>query len=81
MRGFATRDTRFVLRILGFDHGAGHPLLFLDDAKAPNCQKNNEFSDLGNYSEGIVSKPVQKLVGRLTLFQGISQVLGHHTTT
>jgi hypothetical protein len=25
--------------------------LFLDDAKAPNCQKNNEFSDLGNYSE------------------------------
>ena len=22
---------------LGFDHGAGHPLLFLDDAKAPNC--------------------------------------------
>ena len=35
----------------GFDHGAGHPLLFLDDVKAPNCQKNNEFSDLGNYSE------------------------------
>ena len=29
----------------------------------------------------IVSKPVQKLVGRLTLFQGISQVLGHRTTT
>ena len=36
---------------LGFDHGAGHPLLFLDDAKAPNCRKNNGFSDLGNYSE------------------------------
>jgi len=36
---------------LGFDHGAGHPLLFLDDAKAPKCQKNNGFSDLGNYSE------------------------------
>ena len=36
---------------MGFDHGAGHPLLFLDDAKAPNCQKNNGFSDLGNYSE------------------------------
>src|SRR5262245_49092484 len=35
----------------GFDHGAGHPLLFLDDAKAPNCQKNNEFKDLGNYCE------------------------------
>ena len=39
------------LSFLGFDHGAGHPLLFLDDAKAPNCQKNNGFSDLGNYSE------------------------------
>jgi len=26
---------------------------------------------------GMVSKPVQKLVGRLTLFQGISQVLSH----
>jgi len=25
--------------------------LFLDDAKAPNYQKNNGFSDLGNYSE------------------------------
>jgi hypothetical protein len=29
---------------------------------------------------GIVSKPVQKLVGRLTLFQGISQVLSHRKT-
>src|SRR5215217_7795841 len=35
----------------GFDHGAGHPLLFLDDAKAPNYRKNNGFKDLGNYSE------------------------------
>ena len=37
--------------IVGFDHGAGHPLLFLDDAKAPNRRKNNGFKDLGNYSE------------------------------
>ena len=36
---------------MGFDHGAGHPLLFLDDAKAPNCRKNHGFKDLGNYSE------------------------------
>jgi hypothetical protein len=35
----------------GFDHGAGHPFLFLDDAKAPNCRKNNWFKGLGNYSE------------------------------
>ena len=41
----------FPLQNLGFDHGAGHPLLFLDDAKAPNCQKNNGFKGLGNYSE------------------------------
>ena len=30
---------------------------------------------------GIVSKPAQKLVCRLTLFQGISQVLSHRKTT
>jgi hypothetical protein len=36
---------------LGFDHGADHPLLFLDDLKALNYQKENEFKDLGNYSE------------------------------
>ena len=27
------------------------PLLSLDDAKAPNCQKNKGFKDVGNYSE------------------------------
>ena len=37
--------------VMGFDHGASHPILLLDDAKAPNGQKNNGFSDLGNYSE------------------------------
>ena len=42
---------RFHVAKLGFDHGAGHPLLFLDDAKLPNCRKNNGFMDLGNYSE------------------------------
>jgi len=36
---------------VGFDHGAGHPLLFLDDAKAPNCRNNNWLEDLGNYPE------------------------------
>jgi hypothetical protein len=30
---------------------------------------------------GIVSKPVQKPVGKLTLFLGISQVLSHRKTT
>jgi hypothetical protein len=35
----------------GFDHGVGHPLLLLGDAKAPNCQKNKAFKDLGHYAE------------------------------
>src|SRR4051812_36026546 len=34
----------------GFDHGVGHPLLLLGDAKAPNFRKNNAFNDLGHYS-------------------------------
>jgi hypothetical protein len=42
---------------VGFDHGVGHPLLLLDDAKAPNCQKNKIFKGLGYYSAGIVSGP------------------------
>ena len=54
----------FTFKILGFDHGAGHPLLFMDDAKAPNCLKNNGLKDLGNYSEwpkvaGAVIKAAQ----------------------
>ena len=52
---------------IGFDHGAGHPLLFLDDANAPNCQKNNGFSDLDNYAEwpkvaGAVIQANQSLI-------------------
>src|SRR5215475_7876612 len=47
--GRLTRHSHYAR--IGFDHGAGHPRLFLDDAKAPNCQKNNGFGDLGNYSE------------------------------
>jgi len=39
--------------ISGFDHGIGHPLLLLGDAKAPSCQKNKAFNDLGHYSEWL----------------------------
>jgi hypothetical protein len=35
----------------GFDHGVGHPLLFLCKAKAPNYWKNKRFKHFGNYSE------------------------------
>jgi hypothetical protein len=37
--------------IRGFDHGVGHPLLLLGDAKVPNCRKKKAFKDLGHYSE------------------------------
>jgi hypothetical protein len=36
---------------MGFDHGVGHLLLLLYDAKAPNCRKNKAFKGLGHYSE------------------------------
>ena len=29
-------ESKALERFFGFDHGAGHPLLFLDDPKAPN---------------------------------------------
>ena len=32
----------------GFDHGVGHSLLLLYDAKAPRGQKSKEFNDLGH---------------------------------
>ncbi len=34
--------------ILGFDHGVGHPLLLLYDAKTPRGQKIKEFKGLGH---------------------------------
>jgi hypothetical protein len=34
---------------LGFDHGVGHSLLVLCDAKAPHGKKWNDFKALENY--------------------------------
>jgi len=34
---------------LGLDHGVGHFLLLLYNAKAPNCQKSKDFKGLGHY--------------------------------
>jgi hypothetical protein len=36
-------------RDAGFDHGAGHSLLLLFDAKAPNYQNSKKFKGLGHY--------------------------------
>ena len=33
---------------MGFDHGVGHPLLLLYDAKTPRGQKTKEFNGLGD---------------------------------
>ena len=38
------------MRELGLRAWRRPPLVFLDDANAPHCQKNNGFSDLGNYA-------------------------------
>jgi hypothetical protein len=56
--------SQLTMKVLGFEAG----------------QAFSEFNRLllqDGSSFGIVSKSVQKLVGRLTLFQGISQVLSH----
>src|SRR6267143_206640 len=55
---------------VGFDHGAGHPLLLVCNAKALNYRKNKAFNDLAYYSEwpkvaGAVIK-AQKLVHQAT---------------
>src|SRR5215831_12650454 len=42
VRGFPALD-------YGLDHGVGHSLLLLYDAKAPNCQKSKDFKGLGHY--------------------------------
>jgi hypothetical protein len=36
---------------LGFDHGVGHPLLLLYDAKAFSGRKNKAFKGLGHHAE------------------------------
>jgi len=33
---------------IGLDHGVGHSLLLLYDAKVPRGQKSKEFNDLGH---------------------------------
>ncbi len=41
----------FPIVFSGFDHGVGHPLLLLCNAKAPNYRKNKAFKILGPYAE------------------------------
>ena len=39
--------------IFGFDHGVGHSLLLLYDAKAPRGHRSKEFKGLGHYLSNI----------------------------
>jgi hypothetical protein len=43
------RRAQAVREVIGFDHGVGHSLLLLYDAKAPNCEKSKKFKGLGHY--------------------------------
>jgi hypothetical protein len=38
---------------IGFDHGVGHPLLLLYDAKTPHGQKVKKFNGLGHAHSNI----------------------------
>jgi hypothetical protein len=49
--GFLALDELSADRTAGFDHGVGHPLLLLCNAKASNCGKNKAFKILGHYAE------------------------------
>jgi hypothetical protein len=40
----------------GLDHGAGHSLLLLYDAKAPYSQNSNDFNDLVPYPFNTIYK-------------------------
>jgi len=47
-RGFSCQLTT---KIIGFDHGVGHPLLLLCNAKAHNCRNNKSLEWLWHYFE------------------------------
>src|SRR5712691_10881643 len=50
MSHFAGLDEKKALhhQLFGLDHGVGHSLLLLYDAKAPRGQKSKKFNDLGH---------------------------------
>jgi len=50
------KDPLFFVASLGFDHGVGHSLLLLYDAKALHSQKSKEFKGLGHYHSNTLHK-------------------------
>jgi hypothetical protein len=56
-----------VVAFFGLDHGVGHSLLLLYDAKAHGGQNSNYFNSLGHsYSKTSVS--LSKIIAKYTLF-------------
>jgi len=51
----------------GLDHGVGHSLLLLDDAKAPRSKNSNYFNGLG-YSYPSISVSLLKIITKHPLF-------------
>jgi hypothetical protein len=50
---------------MGFDHGVGHSLLLLSDAKASHAQKSKEFNGLGHYPSNISIRLLQTTTKRI----------------
>jgi len=50
---------------LGFDHGVGHSLLLLSDAKASHAQKSKKFNGLGHYPSNISIRLLQTTTKRI----------------
>jgi class 3 adenylate cyclase len=50
---------------VGFDHGVGHSLLLLADAKASHAHKSKEFNGLGHYPSNISIRLLQTTTKRI----------------
>jgi hypothetical protein len=51
----------------GFDHGVGHSLLLLYDAKVPKGQNSKKFNDLG-YDPSNISKSLFYIITKYSIF-------------
>src|SRR2546423_1162923 len=60
-----TARARLAYVSFGFDHGVGHSLLLLSDAKASHAQKSKEFNGLGHYPSNISIRLLQTATKRI----------------
>src|SRR5262245_9648745 len=71
----------FSTACLGFDHGVGHPLLLLYDAKVLSGRKNKAFKGLGHYAEWpkVADAVIKALVSYPGAAHRLAQVLLCHS--